>query len=67
MLATIESFGPGQNVKTSFGTGVISSISYVDSIIYVTLSKRPSALYLFRPEQIEAIAPLTLEEDEPEP
>ena len=67
MLATLETLGPGQSVKTDFGTGVISSISYVDSIIYVTLSKRPSALYLFRPEQVEAIAPMTLEKDEPEP
>ena len=51
----VEAYRPGQRVQTSFGPGVISAISHIDSIIYVTLSKQTASLYLFRPEQVEAI------------
>lgn len=50
----IDSFHTGQTVKTSFGTGVISAISYVDSIVYVAMSDERSGLYLLRPQQIRA-------------
>ena len=52
---SVESFTRGQHVQTSFGRGVVSAISYVDAIIYVTLSAAPEPLYLLRPEQVEAI------------
>ena len=54
-LANIELFSPGQRVQTGLGPGVISAISRIDSIIYVALSRKPAALYLFRPEQVEPI------------
>ena len=56
LLASIETFNLGQKVQTSFGPGIISAISRIDSIIYVTLSKRADGLYLFRPEQVEALS-----------
>ena len=58
MLASnsrIDLFSIGQRVLTGFGPGVISAIGHVDSIIYVTLAKDPAGLYIFRPEQIEAV------------
>ncbi len=55
LISNIRSFHTGQPVQTDFGPGVVSAISYVDSIIYVSLSREPSALYIFRPEQVEAI------------
>ena len=48
----IGSFSPGQSVGTSFGPGIVSAVSYIDSIVYVALLSEPSALYLLRPEQI---------------
>jgi hypothetical protein len=48
----VESFVRGQWVQTSFGPGVVSAISYVDAILYVTLSAQPEPLYLLRPEQV---------------
>lgn len=48
----IESFIPGQSVETSFGPGVVSSVSLIDSIIYVALLCKPKALYVFKPEQV---------------
>ena len=53
LYSSVESFNTGQRVETSFGPGIISAISLIDSIIYVTLSNRPAGLYLFRPEQIQ--------------
>lgn len=50
----IDSYHTGQKVSTSFGTGVISAISYVDSIVYVAMSDDRSGLYLLRPQQIRA-------------
>ncbi len=55
LSTTVESFNAGQRVRTSFGMGVVSAVSHVDAIIYVTLLNAPSALYLFRPEQVEAL------------
>ena len=55
LLASVETFNLGQKVQTSFGPGIISAISRIDSIIYVTLSKKADGLYLFRPEQVEAL------------
>jgi len=52
---SLEAFNLGQKVRTSFGMGVISAINRIDSIIYVTLARRAASLYLFRPEQLEAI------------
>ena len=49
----VDSFTPGQRVLTSFGPGVVSAISHVDSIVYVAMQDRPSSLYVLRPEQIE--------------
>jgi len=49
------SFSPGQKVRTSFGPGVVSAFSEIDSIVYVTLSERRSGLYLLRPEQVERL------------
>ena len=55
-LATnVESFSPGQRVQTSFGLGIVSAVSRVDSIIYVSLSGKSGGLYLLRPEQVEAV------------
>jgi hypothetical protein len=51
----IDSFNVGQRVLTGFGPGVISAIGYIDSIIYVTLDREPAGLYIFRPEQVEAV------------
>jgi hypothetical protein len=56
LCSTIESFSPGQRVQTDFGPGVISAISLVDSIIYVSLTRDPAGLYLFRPAQVEVIS-----------
>jgi hypothetical protein len=53
LLSSVESFTTGQRVLTGFGPGVVSAISYIDSIIYVTLSKKPARLYIMRPEQVE--------------
>lgn len=55
LLPSMEAFNLGQKVRTSFGTGVIAAINRIDSIIYVTLVRRAASLYLFRPEQLEAI------------
>ena len=55
-LATgVEAFSLGQKVQTSFGVGIISAISHIDAILYVILSKDATSLYIFRPEQVEAI------------
>jgi hypothetical protein len=51
----VEAYHLGQKVQTSFGPGIISAISRIDSILYVTLSKNTASLYIFRPEQVEAI------------
>lgn len=56
LLASVETFNLGQKVQTSFGPGIVSAISHIDSIIYVTLSKKADGLYLFRPEQVEALS-----------
>ena len=53
ILDSIKSLARGQKVQTGFGPGVISAVSQVDSIVYVTLSEHPDGLYLFKPEQIE--------------
>lgn len=55
LSSRIDSFSIGQRVLTGFGPGIISAIGYVDSIIYVTLAKEPAGLYIFRPEQVEAL------------
>jgi hypothetical protein len=52
---SVESFSRGQQVQTSFGPGVVSAISYVDAILYITLSAAPEPLYLLRPEQVEPL------------
>ncbi|HEU4390644.1 MAG TPA: hypothetical protein VFV34_22765 [Blastocatellia bacterium] len=49
----VDSFTPGQRVLTSFGPGVVSGISHVDSIVYVAMYDRPTSLYVLRPDQIE--------------
>jgi hypothetical protein len=54
--SSIESFIPGQRVGTSFGQGIVKAISYIDSIIYVTLIRDTTSLYLFHPEQVEVLA-----------
>jgi hypothetical protein len=53
LLSSVESFTTGQKVLTGFGPGVVSAISRIDSIIYVTLSNEPAGLYIMRPEQVE--------------
>jgi hypothetical protein len=53
--SNIESFNPGQRVGTSFGQGIVKAISYIDSIIYVTLTSDTASLYLFHPEQVEVL------------
>ena len=55
IATSVESFTRGQRVQTSFGPGVVSAISYVDAILYVTLSHAPAPLYLLRPEQVESL------------
>jgi hypothetical protein len=55
LASNVEAFSLGQKVQTSFGLGIISAISHIDSILYVTLSKSTASLYIFRPEQVEAI------------
>jgi hypothetical protein len=55
LSSDVESFTPGQRVRTSFGPGVISAISHIDSIIYVVLSDDSASLYLFHPEQVAAL------------
>jgi len=52
--SAIEAYSPGQSVRTSFGPGIVSAVSYIDSIVYVTLFSEPSALYVLRPEQVGA-------------
>ena len=59
LSSSVASFNLGQEVQTSFGTGVISAISHVDSILYVTLSKETAGLYIFRPEQVAALKSLS--------
>jgi hypothetical protein len=54
-VESIESFHTGQKVYTNFGPGVISAISYIDSIVYVTMTDARSGLYVMRPEQIRAM------------
>jgi len=53
LLSSVESFVTGQKVLTGFGPGVVSAISRIDSIIYVTLSDEPAGLYIMRPEQFK--------------
>jgi hypothetical protein len=65
LVSSTESFTTGQKVLTGFGPGVVSAISRVDSIIYVTLSKEPSGLYLMRPEQVEAFDGEQADNDRP--
>jgi hypothetical protein len=55
LATSVEAFSLGQKVQTSFGCGIITAISHIDSILYVTLSKDAASLYIFRPEQVEAI------------
>jgi len=55
LYSSLESFSPGQQVLTGFGIGTVYAINRIDSIIYVTLVKEPAGLYLFRPEQVEAL------------
>lgn len=55
LAGNVEAFSLGQKVQTSFGPGTISAISRIDSILYVTLLKSNASLYLFRPEQVEAV------------
>ncbi len=56
LISNVRDFYTGQTVQTDFGQGVISAVSHIDSIIYVSLCREPSALYIFRPEQVEALA-----------
>jgi hypothetical protein len=51
----VEAFSLGQKVQTSFGVGTINAISHIDAILYVTLSDDAASLYIFRPEQVEAL------------
>lgn len=60
--SNVESYSLGQRVRTSFGSGIVKAISHIDSIIYVTLANDPASLYLFHPEQVEAVG----EEGEPD-
>jgi hypothetical protein len=55
LSSSIEAFNPGQRVQTSFGLGTISAVGHVDSILYVMLLEQPAGLYLFHPDQVEAI------------
>jgi len=51
-LTILQSLIPGQSVETIFGSGIVSSVSLIDSLIYVALPNKPKALYVFKPEQI---------------
>ena len=51
----VAEFAEGQQVQTSFGRGVVSAISFIDRILYVTLSAEPEPLYILRPEQVRPI------------
>ena len=55
LVNSVEAFSLGQKVQTSFGIGTINAISHIDAILYVTLSSDAASLYIFRPEQVEAI------------
>ncbi len=55
LYTDIETFSLGQRVLTRFGPGIVSAINRIDSIIYVALSKAPSALYLLKPEQVRPV------------
>lgn len=48
----LQSLIPGQRIETILGIGVVSSVSLIDSLIYVALPNKPKALYIFKPEQI---------------
>lgn len=52
--SNVESYRPGQRVRTSFGPGIVKAISHIDSILYVTLADDPAGLYILHPEQVEA-------------
>lgn len=52
LAASIDLFQQGQNVRTAFGSGVVASISRIDSLVYVTFANCRD-LYVFRPEQVE--------------
>ena len=60
--SNVELYSPDQRVRTSFGLGIVKAISHVDSIVYVALVNDPASLYLFHPEQVEAVD----EEGEPD-
>jgi hypothetical protein len=53
--SNVESYSPGQRVRTSFGPGIVKAVSHIDSILYVTLANDPAGLYIFHPEQVEAV------------
>lgn len=55
LVNSVEAFSLGQKVQTSFGVGTINAISHIDAILYVTLSDDAASLYIFRPEQVEAL------------
>jgi len=63
--SSLDAFNLGQKVRTSFGMGIISAINRIDSIIYVILPKREASLYLFRPEQLEAVKGADEASDDP--
>jgi hypothetical protein len=48
----LQSLIPGQRIETILGIGVVSSVSLIDSLIFVALPNKPKALYIFKPEQI---------------
>ena len=48
----LQSLIPGQRIETILGIGVVSSVSLIDSLIYVALPNKPKALYIFKPDQI---------------
>jgi hypothetical protein len=56
MAGSIDLLRLGESVKTALGLGVVQAISRIDSVVYVTLSKR-TGLYIFRPEQLEQVEP----------
>jgi hypothetical protein len=53
LAASVDYLQLGQKVRTAFGRGTVSSISRIDSLVYVTLTNCRD-LYVFRPEQVEA-------------
>jgi hypothetical protein len=55
LVNSVEAFSLGQKVQTSFGVGTINAISHIDAILYITLSDDAASLYIFRPEQVEAL------------